>query len=105
MLQVVLDEATSALDTQTECAVQAAAISTLTQQRTVLVIAHRLTTVAHAEQIVVMERGSIVERGTHGELLLAGGAYARLWNAPFVEQQRLLTPRQGARPDGVDLGA
>ncbi len=99
----MLDEATSALDTQTECAVQAA-VSTLTQQRTVLVIAHRLTTVAHAEQIVVLERGSIVERGTHGELLLAGGAYARLWNAPFVEQQRLLTPRQGAKPDGVDLG-
>jgi ABC-type transport system involved in Fe-S cluster assembly fused permease/ATPase subunit len=85
---IVLDESTSALDSQTERSVQAA-ISTLTLQRTVLVIAHRLTTIAHAEQIVVMDKGAIVERGRHAELLQAGGAYAALWNAPLIEQQRL----------------
>jgi ATP-binding cassette subfamily B protein len=74
---LVLDEATSALDTQTERAVQAA-LERLAEGRTVIAIAHRLSTVRDADQIVVLDRGCIVERGTHDELLAAGGRYASL---------------------------
>jgi ATP-binding cassette subfamily B protein len=74
---LVLDEATSALDTQTERAVQAA-LERLAEGRTVIAIAHRLSTVRDADQIVVLDRGRVVERGTHDELLSLGGRYAAL---------------------------
>ncbi|MBV9817099.1 MAG: ABC transporter ATP-binding protein [Solirubrobacterales bacterium] len=74
---LVLDEATSSLDTQTEHAVQAE-LERLAQGRTTITIAHRLSTVRDAEQIVVLDDGEIVERGTHEELLERGGAYAAL---------------------------
>ena len=74
---LVLDEATSALDTQTERAVQAA-LERLAEGRTVIAIAHRLSTVRDADQIVVIDRGRVVERGTHEELLSLGGRYAAL---------------------------
>src|SRR5206468_411926 len=74
---LVLDEATSALDTQTERAVQEA-LDRLSRDRTTITIAHRLSTVRDADQIVVLDAGRIVERGTHDELLERGGAYAAL---------------------------
>ena len=74
---LVLDEATSALDTQTERAVQRA-LQRLAEGRTVIAIAHRLSTVRDADQIVVLDRGRVVERGTHDELLALGGRYAAL---------------------------
>ncbi len=81
---LVLDEATSALDTETERELQAA-LDVLIEGRTTLTIAHRLSTVRNADQIVVLDQGRVVERGTHEELLSAGGEYAQLagWRAPF----------------------
>ncbi len=75
---VVLDEATASVDTLTEAKIQRA-IDALVHERTTLVIAHRLSTVRKADQIVVIERGCILERGTHAELLARGGHYADLW--------------------------
>ena len=79
---LVLDEATSALDTESELAVQEA-IKRLTFNRTSLVIAHRLSTVQHADRIIMMESGQIIESGTHTELLDKNGAYAHLYRLGF----------------------
>jgi len=82
---LILDEATSALDTVSERLVQAA-IEELSRSRTTLVIAHRLSTVQKAHQIAVLDKGSVVEVGTHGELLSKGGFYARLYEMQFAQQ-------------------
>jgi subfamily B ATP-binding cassette protein MsbA len=79
---LILDEATSALDTQSERLVQEA-IDRLMANRTVLVIAHRLATVRQADEILVLDEGRIIQRGSHAELLAAGGLYRRLYELQF----------------------
>ncbi|MAS15194.1 MAG: metal ABC transporter permease [Nitratireductor sp.] len=76
---LLLDEATSALDTHTEQEIQTA-LDTVSRGRTTLVIAHRLSTVINADEIIVLKGGEIAERGRHGDLLAAGGLYAEMWN-------------------------
>jgi subfamily B ATP-binding cassette protein MsbA len=85
---LLLDEATSALDTESERQVQSA-LRQLMRGRTVLVIAHRLSTVIDADLIYVIEAGRVIEQGSHAELLARGGAYARLYALQFSEQERV----------------
>ena len=81
---VLLDEATSALDTETEHDIQESLID-MGQGRTVLTIAHRLSTVVHADRIVVLEDGQVVETGTHDQLVAKKGRYAHLWHLQLSE--------------------
>ncbi len=79
---LILDEATSSVDTRTEQAI-GHAMQELMRGRTSFVIAHRLSTIVDADLILVMDKGTIIEQGTHEELLDAGGAYARLYRSQF----------------------
>jgi ABC-type multidrug transport system fused ATPase/permease subunit len=90
---LILDEATSSLDTLTEREVQAA-INTARSGRTVLCIAHRLSTVRDADEIIVLHAGAIAERGTHDQLLAARGRYHALW-------QQQAAAATGATADGA----
>lgn len=92
---LVFDEATSALDSQAEQAIQAQ-LKEIARNRTTLVIAHRLSTIADAHQILVMEQGRIVERGTHAELLAASGVYAQMWERQLARQEE--------EPDDAESG-
>jgi len=82
---LLLDEATSALDTQTERGIQEA-LAAAGQGRTVITIAHRLSTVVDADRIVVLENGAVLEQGSHAELLVLGGRYAQMWAHQAAEQ-------------------
>jgi ABC-type multidrug transport system fused ATPase/permease subunit len=88
---LVLDEATASVDTQTEREIQAA-LDRLLLGRTSFVIAHRLSTVRHADQILVLDQGEIVERGTHDELLAVGGAYQRLYESGLFGESSAVRP-------------
>jgi len=82
---LIFDEATSALDSKSEKLIQAE-LAQISADRTTLTIAHRLSTIVDADQILVLERGRIVERGTHAELLTRAGAYARMWALQLQER-------------------
>ncbi|MEF3047592.1 ABCB family ABC transporter ATP-binding protein/permease [Pseudotabrizicola sp. L79] len=83
---LILDEATSALDTQTERDIQESLLR-MGEGRSVITIAHRLSTIADADQIIVLEAGTIVERGTHDDLLAKGGRYAAMWARQSAEEE------------------
>ncbi len=109
---LILDEATSALDTQTERDIQDS-LKAMGQGRTVITVAHRLSTIADADMIVVLEAGEIVERGTHEQLLVNDGRYAAMWNRQSSEEEALSIRRayavagaNGGEPphDGRDAG-
>ena len=91
---LLLDEATSALDAQSEKVVQSA-LDRLSGGRTTLVIAHRLSTIRNADKIIVMERGAVVDEGTHEELLERGGIYSDLYRLQFQDGKAVIDP-QGA---------
>jgi ATP-binding cassette subfamily B protein len=85
---LILDEATSALDSESEVLVQEA-LEALWEHKTVIAIAHRLSTLRHMDRIIVMDQGRIIEQGTHQELLQKDGAYAKLWihqSGGFLEE-------------------
>lgn len=98
---LVLDEATSALDTQTEQEIKAA-LDIVSQNRTTVVIAHRLSTVIDADEIIVLEAGQIAERGTHAELLRMDGLYASMWNRQLEASEAERRLREAREKD--DLG-
>jgi ATP-binding cassette subfamily B protein len=98
---LILDEATSALDTTTEHEIQSA-LDKVSENRTTLVIAHRLSTVIGADEIIVLRAGEIAERGTHAALLAEGGLYASMWNRQREATQAEEHLRQVRESD--DLG-
>jgi ATP-binding cassette subfamily B protein len=102
---LVLDEATSALDTFTEREIQAA-LDRISKGRTTIVIAHRLSTVVDADEILVLDKGTIVERGNHQSLLDAGGVYAAMWNRQreVDEAQEKLRRAAEEEPAPVKVG-
>jgi len=83
---LILDEATSSIDTRTELQVQEA-FDRLMSGRTSFIVAHRLSTIQNADQIIVMNHGQIMEKGTHEELLAKNGFYAQLYHAQFEQVQ------------------
>ena len=93
---LVFDEATSALDSRTEHAIQEE-LMRLAQNHTTLVVAHRLSTIVRAHQILVMEHGRIIERGTHESLLRAEGRYAQMWRMQAREPERVAEEAEDAR--------
>jgi len=82
---LILDEATSALDLESEHLIQES-LDRLAKDRTTLIVAHRLSTITHADQIVLIEQGAIKEQGTHEELMRKMGAYARLFNVQNLSE-------------------
>ncbi|MGH7211807.1 MAG: ABCB family ABC transporter ATP-binding protein/permease, partial [Acetobacteraceae bacterium] len=101
---LILDEATSALDTHTEQDIQAA-LRGLSEDRTTLVIAHRLSTVVDADEIIVLRDGRVAERGSHAVLLARGGLYARMWAIQAVERDDLDEPGAARPVEPLDASA
>jgi subfamily B ATP-binding cassette protein MsbA len=102
---LILDEATSSLDSESEQMIQEG-LSYLMRGRTTFVIAHRLSTIRRADQILVIEQGRIVERGTHDELYALGGRYHELYTKQHgLESNLFLAPGEGDVPDTADTGA
>jgi ATP-binding cassette, subfamily B, heavy metal transporter len=99
---LILDEATSALDSFTEKEIQDA-LDRVSRGRTTLVIAHRLSTVIGADEIIVLDKGLIVERGTHGQLLAEGGTYAAMWNRQREADAARETLKRTAAEEGSSL--
>ncbi|HEY4542612.1 MAG TPA: ABC transporter ATP-binding protein/permease [Noviherbaspirillum sp.] len=99
---LIFDEATSALDSRAEQAIQAQ-LKEIARERTTLVIAHRLSTIADAHQILVLDHGRIVERGTHAQLLVADGLYAQMWARQQARQELLGSPEEGGDTPDSDL--
>jgi ABC-type transport system involved in Fe-S cluster assembly fused permease/ATPase subunit len=95
---LIFDEATSALDSKSEQAIQAQ-LKEIAKDRTTLVIAHRLSTIADAAQILVLDHGHIIERGTHAQLLAADGAYAQMWQRQQAHPDEVESPSPGAGDD------
>jgi ATP-binding cassette subfamily B protein len=95
---LIFDEATSALDSKSEKAIQAE-LDRIQVGRTTLVIAHRLSTVMDADQILVMGSGRIVERGSHGELVAADGQYAQMWRLQQAERIAEISPETRVSPE------
>ena len=96
---LILDEATSSLDSESEAMIQDG-LRSLRRGRTSFVIAHRLSTIQSADQILVVEAGEIVERGTHGQLLAAGGRYRQLYNKQYkIETDRYINPGEDFTPE------
>ena len=97
---LILDEATSSLDSESEAMIQDG-LSKLRQGRTTFVIAHRLSTIRSADQILVLEQGGIVERGTHRELLAKAGRYKQLYDRQYqFESDRFINPGEDFTPEG-----
>lgn len=97
---VVLDEATAHLDSESEVAVQRA-LDTAMKGRTSIVIAHRLSTVRNADLILVVDRGRIVQRGRHADLLAEGGLYAELYSTQFAEDMAYHSARNAPPSTGI----
>jgi subfamily B ATP-binding cassette protein MsbA len=102
---LILDEATSSLDSESEALIQDG-LKTLRQGRTTFVIAHRLSTIRSADQILVLEHGEIVERGSHEELLGAGGRYRQLYDKQYrFERDRFINPGEDFTPEPAGVMA
>lgn len=86
---LILDDATSAVDMETEFAIQQA-MQAVMKDRTTFIIAHRISSIKHADQILVFEEGKIVERGVHDELIKNGGPYERIYNIQYQDQVKIL---------------
>ncbi|HYR06944.1 MAG TPA: ATP-binding cassette domain-containing protein, partial [Longimicrobium sp.] len=101
---LILDEATSSLDSESEFKIQEG-LRRLRQGRTAFVIAHRLSTIRSANQILVLEAGEVVERGTHAQLMALGGRYRELHDRQYaLESDRFINPGEDFTPD-IDFSA